>query len=104
MRRRLHKYFSRVPSPPHRPHRARWFHEPLESRLLLSADVLPAEEVLTILGTEADDSVEIRTIEPETGGAPQLLVNLNGRSFTGGATSVGELLGRYPVALLARDS
>ncbi|MGS0686897.1 malto-oligosyltrehalose synthase [Nakamurella sp. GG22] len=29
---------------------------------------------------------------------------LNGRSFTGGATPVGELLGRYPVALLARDS
>ena len=82
-RKRLHQRFPRiVSSHPQRSQRARWSFERLESRLLLSADLVPAEEVLEIRGTETDDSVLIQTIEPEDGGTPQLLVTLNGQSFT----------------------
>jgi hypothetical protein len=61
--------------------RRRWLAEPLESRLLLSADILPAADALQIIGTEAADSALIRTVESETGETAQLFVVLNGASF-----------------------
>jgi hypothetical protein len=60
--------------------RRRWVAEPLESRLLLSADT-PAADVLQIIGTEAADSALIRTVESPTGETAQLFVVLNGASF-----------------------
>ena len=55
--------------------------EPLESRLLLSADLLPADGVLEVVGTADNDSLLIRQLEPEPGAAPRISVTLNGKSF-----------------------
>ena len=76
------RLFSRpVPSRTLPTRRARWSHEHLETRLLLSADLGPVDEVLEILGTAGNDSMLIRTIEPETD-TPQLVVTLNGETTT----------------------
>src|SRR5262245_34681619 len=61
--------------------RTRWIAERLEPRFLLSADLLPTDNVLTIIGTEGDDSALIRTLESDTGDTSKLLVTLNGQSF-----------------------
>jgi len=68
-------------SPTSRHHPPRLLFQTLEPRVLLSADLLPADGVLQIIGTDTDDSLFVRQLEPPTGGAPQLEVILNGESF-----------------------
>jgi hypothetical protein len=63
--------------PRHRP--ARLHFQALESRLLLSADVIGG--VLEITGTDRADSLEIRQLDPPPGTAPRIEVVLNGQSF-----------------------
>lgn len=55
--------------------------EPLEPRLLLSADLLPIDAgVLSIDGTQGDDSLVLRQLEAQGEEAPQIEVILNGES------------------------
>lgn len=64
--------------PPRRRYRpARLQFQALEPRILLSADVVLADGVLQITGTEGDDTLRIQQLEPRDGGVPQLEVVLN---------------------------
>ena len=69
--------------------RRRFAIERLESRLLLSADLLP-EGVLQITGTEGNDTVLMQAFEPEEG-TPQLAVTLNGETFRYDLEGIGEI-------------
>ena len=55
--------------------------EPLEARLLLSADIAPVDGVLSIFGTDGDDSLVMRELEAEADSAARLAVVLNNESF-----------------------
>ena len=65
----------------HRPVRRRFGLEALEPRLLLSADLMPAEGVLEIFGTEADDTVLIREVEAQSDAGSRLEVLFNGQGI-----------------------